>query len=231
MMLQQTQTTQVNDKFQQFIKKFPNFTTLAKATNEELLELWQGLGYNRRALALRTIAQIVISEYNGILPADKDILKRFPQIGHNTASSIIAFAFNMPTFFIETNIRRVFIYFFFPARNAVKDNEILPIVKITLDNTDVRNWYYALIDYGVMLKKTHPELNKKSAHYRKQSKFKGSTREIRGQILKLLIDNKFLSESDLLKILSKSTNDILKILKVLIKEGFIKKVNKTYSLA
>jgi A/G-specific adenine glycosylase len=231
MMLQQTQTNQVDEKFLHFIKKYPDFNTLANATNEELLELWQGLGYNRRALALRTIAQKVVSEYNGILPADIEILKRFPQIGHNTASSIIAFAFNMPTFFIETNIRRVYIYFFFPARKSVKDNEILPIVKKTLDNKNIREWYYALMDYGVMLKKKHPDLNKRSAHYRKQSQFKGSTREVRGKILKLLINNKSLSESELLHHFSNSSIDVLKVLKVLIKEGFIKKENKIYTLA
>ncbi len=231
MMLQQTQTNQVDEKFEQFIKKYPDFKTLAKTSNEELLAIWQGLGYNRRALALRDIAQKVISEYNGILPADVEILKSFPQIGHNTASSIVAFAFNMPTYFIETNIRRVYIYFFFPRKKSVKDSEILPIVKKTLDNKHIREWYYALMDYGVMLKKTHPELNKKSAHYRKQSQYKGSIREVRGKILKLLINKKSLSESEIRHHFSNSSVDVLKVLKVLIEEGFLKKEKKRYTLA
>ncbi|MFW9821130.1 MAG: A/G-specific adenine glycosylase, partial [Candidatus Thorarchaeota archaeon] len=187
MMLQQTQTNRVAEKFQQFIQKFPDFQSLANAPLNDVLKIWQGLGYNRRAIALKNIAEKLITEFEGILPADVETLKSFPQIGHNTASSIVAFAFNIPTYFVEVNIRRVFIYFFFPGKNSVNDSVILPIVRKTLDRANVRKWYYAVMDYGVMLKKTHPELTKRSAHYRKQSKFKGSDREIRGKILKLLI--------------------------------------------
>ena len=217
-MLQQTQTNQVDEKFQQFIKKYPNFDSLANANNEDLLTLWQGLGYNRRALALRTIAQLVISKYDGVLPADIEILKSFPQIGYNTASSIIAFAFNLPTYFVETNIRRVFIYFYFPGRKNVKDSEIVPIVRKTLDEKNVRKWYYALMDYGVMLKKSHPDLNK------------GSNREVRGKILRLLLKNKVLAESELSNYFPDTSVDVLKILKDLIKEGFLKKENNNYTL-
>jgi A/G-specific adenine glycosylase len=199
MMLQQTQTNRVAEKFQQFIRAFPDFQALANAPLNEVLKIWQGLGYNRRAIALKTIAEKITSEFGGVLPADVEVLKTFPQIGHNTASSIVAFAFNIPTFFVEVNIRRVYIYFFFPGKFSVQDNLIMQIVRKTLDRSKVRKWYYALMDYGVMLKKTHPELMKRSAHYRKQSKFKGSTREIRGNILKLLIENKSLMESELMK--------------------------------
>ncbi|MFX1289269.1 MAG: A/G-specific adenine glycosylase, partial [Promethearchaeota archaeon] len=167
MMLQQTQTNRVSEKFQKFIQEFPDFQSLAKAPLNNVLKVWQGLGYNRRAVALKKIADKVVNELDGILPADVEILKSFPQIGHNTASSIVAFAFNIPTFFIEVNIRRVYIYFFFPGKSSIADQNIMPIVRKTLDHSNVRKWYYALMDYGVMLKKTHPELNKRSAHYRK----------------------------------------------------------------
>ena len=130
---------------------------------------------------------MVINDFNGELPDSLETLKSFPQIGHNTASSIMTFAFNKPMAFIETNIRRVYIYFFFPNRSMVNDKEIMTIVKKTIGRNNPREWYYALMDYGVMLKKNHPELNKKSAHYRKQAPFKGSTRKVRGELLKLLI--------------------------------------------
>ena len=231
MMLQQTQTNRVAEKFQQFIRAFPDFQALANAPFNDVLKAWQGLGYNRRAVALKAIAEKVTSEFDGILPADVEVLKTFPQIGHNTASSIVAFAFNIPTFFVEVNIRRVYIYFFFPSKSSVRDNLIMPIVRKTLDRSNVRKWYYALMDYGVMLKKTHPELTKKSAHYRKQSKFKGSTREIRGNILKLLIENKRLMESELIKKLKINPELLSEILSVLIKEGFIKQEDNQYSIA
>ena len=231
MMLQQTQTSRVVEKFQQFIQKFPDFQSLANAPLNDVLKVWQGLGYNRRAVALKTISEKVVKEFEGILPADVEILKSFPQIGHNTASSIVAFAFNIPTYFIEVNIRRVYIYFFFPGKTSIDDGNIMPIVRRTLDSSNVRKWYYALMDYGVMLKKTHPELNKRSVHYRKQSKFKGSNREIRGKILKLLIASSSLTETEMLSELEINSIKLKEILNLLITEGFIKQENHLFSIA
>ncbi|MHA2391865.1 MAG: A/G-specific adenine glycosylase [Promethearchaeota archaeon] len=221
-MLQQTQTGQVSEKFLNFIDKFPNFLALSEAPLESVLKAWQGLGYNRRAVALKKIAEIIIEDHNAKLPDSVEILKTFPQIGHNTASSIVAFAFNKPTIFIETNIRRVYIYFFFPGKSKITDKEITPILEKTIDNSNPRKWYYALMDYGVMLKKTYPELNKRSAHYRKQSPFKGSNRQIRGKILKILLEKRRLKIVDL-KVNLKDVSDkrLLTILNQLEKEDFI----------
>ena len=221
-MLQQTQTARVAEKFLKFIEKFPDFLALSNATLEEILKVWQGLGYNRRAIALKKIAEIVIKDFNGILPDSIEILKSFPQIGHNTASSIITFAFNKPTAFIETNVRRVYIYFFFPNLSKVNDKDILPIVKKTVDKNNPREWYYALMDYGVMLKKIHPELSKKSAHYRKQSPFKGSKRQIRGTLLEMVIRDGIIKISKIEKSMRKNESvKIRSILYQLQKEGFI----------
>ncbi|MFX0022867.1 MAG: A/G-specific adenine glycosylase [Candidatus Hermodarchaeota archaeon] len=230
-MLQQTQTGQVSEKFLKFTNHFPSFSSLSNASVEDILKEWKGLGYNRRAIALKKIADTVIKDFNGKLPESIDILKSFPQIGYNTASSIITFAFNKPTAFIETNIRRVYIYFFFPNRNRIDDKEILPIVKKTVDISNAREWYYALMDYGVMLKKTHPELNKKSTHYRKQAPFKGSKREIRGKILDILIKQ---GKTDLKNIQtqfgSMDNKRIMEILNQLKKEGFLDIINENISL-
>jgi A/G-specific adenine glycosylase len=106
----------------------------------------------------------------------------------------------------------------------------MPIVRKTIDRSNVRKWYYALMDYGVMLKKSHPELNKRSAHYRKQSQFKGSTREIRGKILKYLIESNNLTEYELIKKLKIEPKKLKEILKLLIKEGFIKQENNQFSI-
>ena len=231
MMLQQTQTNRVSEKFQEFVKKFPDFKSLDNAPLNEILELWQGLGYNRRAVALKNIAQRVNNEFDGILPADVEILKSFPQIGHNTASSIVAFAFNLPTFFIEVNIRRIFIYFFFPGKSLVHDKDIMPLVRKTLEATNVRKWYYALMDFGVMLKKSHPELAKRSVHYRKQSKFKGSNRELRGKILKLLIERKLMTKAEILKYLNIEPKKVGFTLNQLAGEGFITSNEDGYFIA
>lgn len=230
-MLQQTQTGRVAEKFLNFIDKFPDFYTLSQAQLEDVLKTWQGLGYNRRAVALKKIAEMIITDYNGDLPDSIDILKTFPQIGHNTASSIVTFAFNKPTIFIETNIRRVYFYFFFPGKRSITDKQIIPILEKTMDCENPRKWYYALMDYGVMLKKTYPDLNKRSAHYRKQAPFKGSSRELRGKILKILINKKNMKRGDLLKELKGVTSEKLKqILDQLVKESFIKLENDTIQI-
>ena len=228
-MLQQTQTNRVSEKFLEFIEKFPDFNSLASASINELLSVWQGLGYNRRALALKEIAQKVVNDYDGKVPKDLKLLEALPQIGYNTASSILAFAYNHPTYFIETNIRRVYIYFFFPGRSKIDDKEIMDIVKFSVDEENPREWYYALMDFGVMLKKTHPELNKKSAHYRKQSKFDGSIRQVRGKILKLLLKTP-LTRKEIIDKLDYDEKQIVKILKILVKEGFIQKEQDKFSI-
>ncbi len=176
-MLQQTQVERVTLKFPEFIETFPDFTALAAATLAEVLAVWQGMGYNRRAVALQKCAVRVMTGYDGVLPADVDQLAAFPGIGRATASSIAAFGFNMPVIFIETNIRRVFIHFFFSGSETVNDSEILPLVERALYRANPRVWYWALMDLGSALKKTVSNPNRRSAHYTRQSSFEGSEPE------------------------------------------------------
>lgn len=194
-MLQQTQTSRVAQKYEKFIEQFPDFSALAAASLREVLSAWQGLGYNRRALYLKKTAETVVHAWGGILPTDPEKLIKLPGIGKATAHAISAFAFHKPVSFIETNIRTVFIYFFFRRRrHAVPDAELLPYIEKALNQQNPREWYYALMDYGVMLKEKYPHLNKKSAHYKKQSPFVGSNRQLRGKMLKLLLKRKNVSE-------------------------------------
>ena len=185
-MLQQTQVNRVKEKYSEFIEAFPTFEALAAAPLSAVLDRWQGLGYNRRAVALHRAAGIVVADWGGILKEDPADLLTLPGIGKATAASIAAFAFNHPTVFIETNIRRVFIHCFYADREGVTDGEILPLVERTLDRANPREWYYALMDYGTFIAANHPNPNRKSAHYTKQSRFEGSDRQVRGRILRLL---------------------------------------------
>lgn len=185
-MLQQTQTYRVAPKFDAWMAKFPDFSTLSKASLHEVLGAWQGLGYNRRGMYTQKIAQKVMNEFNGLLPADPQILETFPGIGKNSAGSICAFAFNMPVTFIETNIRAVYIHSFFKGKEKVHDKELLPLIAQTVDQENPREWYYALMDYGVFLKQQCKNPSRKSAHHTTQSKFEGSDRQVRGMIIRLL---------------------------------------------
>ncbi|MCF6150552.1 MAG: A/G-specific adenine glycosylase [Candidatus Kuenenia sp.] len=236
-MLQQTQVQRVLGRYEKFLKIFPDFSSLALAPLRMILEEWQGMGYNRRAIALKNIAQKVIDEYGGILPCSVEALTTFPGIGTATASAIAAFAFHKPTVFIETNIRRVFIHRFFNDHTNIKDSEILPLVGKTLDSSNPREWYYALMDYGVMLKNICENPNRKSAHYKKQSPFQGSNRQMRGMILKALTLRQPVSEEEIVQQLQLYPEKLKNNLNQLLKEGFIKKgkeqisdsiVKKTY---
>ncbi len=229
-MLQQTQVDRVLCKYRIFIEKFPDFHTLAHAPLREIMQVWQGLGYNRRALALKQSAQLVVTQYNGQLPAYVENLRALPGVGKATASAIAAFAFNRPVVFIETNIRTVFLYFFFRRRYSVTDREILPLIARTMDRSNPRVWYHALMDFGVMLKKTQRNPSRRSAHYTTQSPFKGSNRQLRGKILNLLTHKARVSELQLLKSFSVRPARMMKILGQLQKEHLIKKQGRTYSI-
>lgn len=230
-MLQQTQTYRVAPKFEVFMEMFPTFHALAQAPLQDVLAAWQGLGYNRRALALQASAQRVVAEYGGMLPNDPEILVTFKGIGPATASSICAFAFNRPTVFIETNIRSVFIHSFFKGRDKVDDKELLPLVQATLDHENPREWYYALMDYGVYLKKEKGNPSRKSKHHAKQSRFEGSDRQVRGAIVRAVTRYGQLSESDLFVATQEPDEArFTRILTQLATEGFVVKKGALWAI-
>lgn len=222
-MLQQTQVLRVMQKFPSFIAQFPNFEALAQVALVDVLEQWQGMGYNRRAKYLKRIAEIVVGQFDGQLPDDPTILQTFPGLGYATANSIVAFAYNKPVVFIETNIRRIFIHHFFADREGVHDKEIMPVVSATLDVSNPREWYYALMDYGTMLAKQIPNPNRKSKHYAKQSTFVGSTRQLRGEILRRLLQQEAVTPDMVRNLPMAEGHDVYAIFETLEREGFIVK--------
>ena len=187
-MLQQTQVSRVEMKFPLFIRRFPDFSSLAAAQLSEVLALWSGLGYNRRARYVHQAARIIETEYGGILPDTPGALVALPGIGPNTAGSIAAFAYNQPVVFIETNIRRVYISAFYPAAEAVHDRMILPLVEQTLQRKNPREWYWALMDLGAALSRKSENANRRSVHYARQSTFENSDRQLRGRIMRMLTE-------------------------------------------
>lgn len=230
MMLQQTQAKRVVVKYERFICAFPDFPSLANATPRDVLEIWQGLGYNRRALCLIRVARAVIDTFDGELPSDPGILVSLPGIGPATASEIAAFAFRQPVVFIETNIRRVYIHFFFGNRRNIRDTELFPFIEATLDRGNPREWYYALMDYGVMLKGVYPNPNVRSAHYRKQSPFHGSNRQIRGKILRCVAGFPGMTMEEISGSIGTDLETVARNLSELAKEGFFQEENGRYSI-
>jgi A/G-specific adenine glycosylase len=232
-MLQQTQVERVLTKYPEFLGQFPDTATLARVPRHEVLHAWQGLGYNRRALALHGTARMVMEDFHGAIPFDRTTLESFPGIGSTTAGAIVVFSKNRPEVFIETNIRRVFIHLFFPDAAKVRDREIEPILEKTLDRKNPRWFYYALMDYGVYVyrNRNQPNPNRKSASYHRQTPFSGSDREIRGKILRLILKEFSMNESELIRALKIDRERGRGILTTLEKEGLVCWEDRRVSIA
>jgi A/G-specific adenine glycosylase len=226
MMLQQTQVGRVIPKFAQFLAQFPDLNTLAAAPLADVLKTWSGLGYNRRAKFLWQAAMQVTGAFGGELPRTSPELVQLAGIGPNTAGAVLAYAYNTPSLFIETNIRTVFIHHFFAEQEGIDDRQILDLVARALPD-DGRTWYWALMDYGTYLKQTQGNLNKSSKHYTVQSRFTGSKRQIRGQVLRLLGRG----QSTVSELAASIPDErLLAVLEDLAAEGLVEMTNNRYKL-
>jgi len=219
-MLQQTQVSRVANTFEPFIERFPDFTSLARAPLRDVLRAWSGLGYNRRALHLRETARIVVSRFDGRLPRGFDDLRALPGIGAATAAEIMNFAFDEPRAFVETNVRSVYIHHFFSGKKKIADAEILPLVERTLDAKNPRRWFYALMDYGVMLKKSHANPSRRSAHHVRQARFEGSNRQARGRVVRALAE-RGMSEAEIAKSTGLSVARVRTVVPGLVRDGLV----------
>ena len=226
-MLQQTQVDRVVPKYREWLEHLPDFRTLQRASVAEVLRLWQGLGYNRRALALKRSADIVVADWAEELPTSEEALRTLPGVGAYTAAAIQAFAFNIPVIMVETNIRSVFIQAFFSHRKSVADNELVPLIEQSLDREDPRRWYWALMDYGAHLKRTASNPGRQSKEYVRQSTFEGSNRQLRGLVVRTLTQRSRVSWQRLLRDLDDSPQRVKLVLAQLEREGFIRR-GKTY---
>lgn len=185
-MLQQTQVDRVVPKFQAFIARFPDVESLAAASLADVLALWNGLGYNRRAKYLHEAAKQVVAQSGGNFPTSISELQKLPGVGPGTAGALVVYAYNQPAVFIETNVRTVYFHHFFPDGETVSDAELRPLIERTLDQENPREFYWALMDYGADLKRQGVGRLTQSPHYKKQAPLRGSIREIRGRIIKAL---------------------------------------------
>jgi A/G-specific adenine glycosylase len=232
-MLQQTQVDRVIPKYKEFLKKFPTVKKLAEAQLPEVLQLWSGLGYNRRARMLHEAAKRIMDTYKGHFPKSTAELEMLPGVGPYTARAVATFAYNQPTIMIETNIRSVFLHEFFKNHDNVPDSELLILIRESVEHKECENpreWYAALMDYGTYLKKAHINPSRKSKHHTRQPKFRGSLRKVRGQILPLLFSGAK-TEAALVKTIREPKEQIHQALAGLTKDGLIEKRGKNWSVA
>lgn len=183
LMLQQTQTERVLPKYRLFLETWPDFASLAAAPLLEVLAAWKGLGYNRRALALLSIAR-KSEQYGWTLPDDPDLLLDLPMVGPATCAALLSFAYRKRSVYLETNIRRVLIHQLHPQTERVVDTVLRRELEELADlQDDFKGWYYGLMDYGVLLRKAVVNPNRRSASYVRQGRFENSDRQLRGLLL------------------------------------------------
>ena len=221
-MLQQTQVSRVLPKYKEWMKKYSNLASLKEASFEQILKLWQGLGYQRRAKALHEIARTADK-----LPKTYEELVKLKGIGPYTASAICAFAYDtFPPYMLETNIRTALIEHFHQGETAIHDGVLYDdLVRLTKNKTvqarGARHFYYALMDYGAHLKSQKISHNAKSKHYTKQTPYEGSTRQLRAKVLFAVTHKEKLPRDE-------RTQDVLERL---IQEGYIVKQGDRYAIA
>lgn len=215
-MLQQTQVPRVIGKYKEFLRAFPMVRNLAQAPLTEVLKVWSGLGYNRRAKFLHDAAKKIVAKHGGKVPRLYGELVELPGVGDYTAKAVRVFACNEPEVLIETNVRTAIIHSFINAKRKVNDREILSYAEEAAKDQNPREWNWALMDYGSHLKASGVKLNARSAHFTKQSKFEGSLRQVRGAILKAIT-----KEESLRKIQRQYSKQFQDAFASLVREGLV----------
>ena len=230
-MLQQTQVARVLPAYERWMEAFPDVRTLAGAPLPAVLERWQGLGYNRRALRLKRTAQDLVTRWEGRVPKDVRILRALPGVGPVTAAAIVNYAFRTPTPFIETNVRAVYLDRFFPEAERVPDRALRPIVEATWDLEDPRGWGYALMDLGVHIKQRRANPSRRSSAHRRQSAFEGSRRQTRARLLRAVLGEPGLATEAYAEAAGVAPDRGLELLEELRSEGFLVRDPGRWSIA
>jgi len=213
-MLQQTQVDRVIPKYLHFLELFPTVQDLAQADKSQLLAAWSWLGYNSRALNLQKAAQVIVQEYNAIVPNTIDQLKKLPGIWPYTAGAICAFAFNQEVPVVDINIKRVLIHTF-GLEETLSSKELETIALQCVPQGRSCERHNALMDYGSSVL-TSKKTGIKSA---KQSTFQWSKRQVRGNIIKYLTKYEKLSITEAKKLFSHEAFD--EIIEKMVNDGLI----------
>lgn len=178
-LLQQTQVSRGLPKYIEFIDRYPTVKDLSKAKVADVLKIWKGMGYNRRALYIHQTAKIIVSTYNGKFPKQEDILISFPGLGKYTARAILVFAYKQDVAMIDTNIRQILTHFFFKDIPH-PEKEIQCIADKLVPIGKSWEWHQALMDYGAIA------YERLKIRKKKVKPYKESNRYFRGRIMDLV---------------------------------------------
>jgi len=224
-MLQQTQVQRVLQKYIEFIQKYPTLQTLVEAKNADILQLWKGMGYNRRSLYLKKAAEVILLAHKGVFPDSEEALLKLPGIGTYTARAILVFSFKKDIAMVDTNIRKIMVHFFFHDE-IHPDKDIQKVADQLVPKGKSWEWHQALMDYGAIeLSRELKVLKVYKVHKTVTSKpFKESNRFFRGRMMDLVREKKWKQHLLLQEMVVSYKKDVQfyeKILEKLLQEGLL----------
>lgn len=186
-MLQQTQVSRVVSYYTQWVTRWPTLSDLAHTSYGDVLRMWMGLGYNRRAQYLHQTAKIIDHDFDGDLLFALQQQHKLPGIGPYTSKAVQIFATNADLAAVDTNIRRIYIHELH-LPETLSDSEVCSYAEQCLPKGRSREWHNALMDYGALsLTAAKTGIKPKT----RQSKFEGSDRQVRATILRTLLQHPF----------------------------------------
>ncbi len=240
LMLQQTQVPRVVPKYEAFVRRFPTLADLAAAPRQDVLALWQGLGYNSRAVRLHALARLVTHAHRGELPRTEEELRALPGIGSYTAGAVMIFAHDTPAHSVDVNVARVLRRLFFERDERPTAKDIDRLARSLVDAApSPHDWHSALMDFGSavctsrnpacatcpLLARCKSKGARPDERARAQPRFAGSNRWWRGQVLKRLLERAY-DEEAILRAIAPDAGDteraaLRKALSGMLEEGLI----------
>jgi A/G-specific adenine glycosylase len=201
-MLQQTQASRVVPAYERFLVAFPSIGALGTASRADVLRAWDGLGYNRRAIALSSAARLIALEHGGTVPRDARALRSLPGVGPYTAAAVASIAFGVPVAAVDTNARRIVARVHLGAEpDDVPAAKVRELAEAWLDRSAPGAWNQALMDLGREVCRPRPRCSicplaarcrflasgaEPRPSGRRQPRFEGSPRQVRGAVIRTL---------------------------------------------
>jgi A/G-specific adenine glycosylase len=246
-MLQQTQAARVAAAFDGFLRRFPNVSTLAASSSADVLRAWSGLGYHRRAVALREAARTIVRVHGGEVPDDPGVLQQLRGIGPYTASAVAAIAFHRPVVAMDVNVRRVASRVVLGRESEDRsDPRIAEAARLLLDRRDPATWNQAMMDLGREVCRPAPRCEvcpvapwcrfrsagepARSAAAPKQSPFEGSNRQVRGRIVAVLRERPSAGLSGLAAATGFEVDRIGSAVAGLVRDGIVERRGRSFRL-